>query len=510
VFDPDGSVTADTEAKLRQILDELDRRIVDVHERLSEGRYRQYVEKRILAEVAEAQREESRLLRYPGLAETVRDWSRRSVDDPDLRRMLELWDRRLTLSQVSALPEISELQRELANTFVEHTYTIDGRAVSLGDIRNILRHEPDRQRRRHAWRALGPLHDKLARGLTRLVLLRNRAAQSLGRETYVDLTLEIAGSGRREVEGLLERLTADTDHQYHKLLQASAAAAGLEDIAPWDIHFLLERHGRVDPDLFPRDRIIDTLFRWAGDHGLDLEELGIGVTFADIPYNGLSMPIRRGDTRILANPANGLSYYQTMFHELGHALHATFVEPEPSIYRFEGGPFTEAMAEVFGYVTNDPAWLGWFGLRPADAARVRQALLGPWYHYLRQRTAFALFEYRLYDDPDGDPDRLLAETETRVLGCGVDASPRWAANAWYVNFPVYWQNYVLADMIASQIHAGLEQRFGGLHDHRDALDHVRTVYQAPGSSIDWREKLRHDTGDDLKVAALVADLASLG
>jgi oligoendopeptidase F len=229
----------------------------------------------------------------------------------------------------------------------------------------------------------------------------------------------------------------------------------------------------------------------------------------DIPYNGLCMTMHSRDIRILGNPADGHNYYKTGFHELGHAMHAAHSAPGSYILRREPSVFSEGMAEMLGYTVDDPAWLSHMGLDMKEVAGAGAQSMGPWFAYLRQRSAHALFEYEAYANPDADLDAINANIEAELLGCAVDASPRWAAepNAWYSRYPVYWQNYVLADVIASQIHHDLRRRFGSVWRNQQAIAHIQEHYWAPGGALDWQEKLRSGTGEGLNTRALVADLS---
>ena len=174
--------------------------------------------------------------------------------------------------------------------------------------------------------------------------------------------------------------------------------------------------------------------------------------------------------------------------------------------RRESGIFTEGIAEMFGYVPQHPDFLLSMGLSENEVNEARQALLGPLFHYLRQRTAFCLFEHAMYKDTTQDLDALLGQVESAILGCSVSSSPRWAANAWYVNYPVYWHNYVLADVIASQVHEHLKQNIGDLYNSKEAFDYCIKTYIAPGASVPWLKKVLEGTGYELQAKALIRDL----
>ncbi len=503
-LDP-GSVRSETDIK--HFFDALEQELEERSGHLSMLFFEQYRTKKRPPGLSEAEASQALLMSDARYQELVDRWVGK-VSDPLLARRLVAWQRSFQGARVSARPDVRELVNEISDAIVAFRYQVQGEEFDLGAVRHILRTERDRERRRQAWLSFAPLSERLAGRTRELFKLRNRVAQAEGYATYAHMQIDAQGLELEQVKGILSELAERSAPTYRRVLEAGAEQHGLDQIQPWDLKFLLDGEGGLPKRYFPRSGIVGRLEEWAEIHGVDLKELGISVHFLDIPYNGLCMSIGRRDIRILGNPADGHNYYKTSFHELGHALHSAYSDPGSYILRREPSVFSESMAEMMGYLVNDPAWLAHVGLSEAEIAGAGQEAMGPWFAYLRQRSAHALFEYEAYADPDGDLDRINAEVEARILGCTLDATPRWAAepNAWYSRYPVYWQNYVLADVVASQIHQDLRRRFGSVWGSREAVDYMRKMYWAPGGAIEWQEKLRRATGEGLGTTALVADL----
>ncbi|HWI66190.1 MAG TPA: M3 family metallopeptidase [Symbiobacteriaceae bacterium] len=496
------------EPALRLFLDQLEEQLRSLSQTLSELAFVQYQTKRRPDGMAEAEGAQAGLMNNAEYAAVVARFAGQ-VEDPLLARRLAMWQQAFRGAAVSSHPDVRALVNEISDTIVAQRYDVQGRELDLGGVRHLLRTETNRERRRAAWLAFAPLSRRLDARTRDLFRLRNALARTEGFETYVHMQLDAQGLTLPQVRGMLEELAIASEPAYRDLLEESAGRLKLGRVQPWDIKFLLDGVGGLPVRYFPRANIIARLEEWAGHHGLNLQDLGISVHMLDIPYNGLCIGVTPTDIRILGNWADGHNYYKTAFHELGHALHGAFTNPGSQILRREPSVFGEAMAELIGYTVQDPAWLAHMGLSPSEVASASTQAMGPWFAYLRQRTAHALFEYTAYADPDADLDVINAGIEARVLGCSMDESPRWASepNAWYSRYPVYWQNYVLADVVASQIHHDLRHRFGSVWRNPDALEHVRQHYWAPGGAVDWQEKLRRGTGAPLGTAALVADLS---
>ncbi len=493
------------ELELKQFLDQVEASLEKLGNQMSELSFQKYLDKKPNTKIAELDRERAAIVLSPELRALIEAW-RGKVADPALARRVEVWRNSLVGNQVTALEEISTLTRELNDKIVAHKYLLGGERVDLGTIRNVIRQNHDRELRRQAWLAYAELSQQLEADLLRLVKLRNAAAQKLGYGNYVDMILDLNDMTTAEVEGILNELTTATEDSYRKVLHEGAERLGIEQIEPWDVQICLESKEGVPSHLFPKSGIKQALRDWAATMGQDIDALGIEPVFVDIPYNGLCMTLNRHAIRILGNPQDGYGYYTTMFHELGHALHSALNEQEQMILRRDSSIFTEGIAEIFGYVPRNPGWLKTRGLSDELVSTARQSTVGPQFHYIRQRTAYCLFEYEMYRNPDQDLDTLMAKTEARILGTEVNASPRWASNAWYVSYPVYWQNYVLADVVASQVHHHLEANFGPLYNTQASFDFVRQNYIAPGASTPWLEKIASATGQPLNAKALIKDM----
>lgn len=506
-LEPLATHTVADEDSLRLFLDRLEDQLEQVGRRYLELAFQQYQTRQRPADMERVEAVQADLMQNPEYQELIARWAGK-VAEPLLARRVQLWEQSFRAARVSSRPEIRRLVNEISDTIVRYRYQVQDEELDLGAVRKLLRSEPDRERRRAAWESFAPLSRMLDERTRELFRLRNGAARQEGFETYAHMQMEAQGLDLEQVKAILEELAKASAPAYRKLLETAAARASISHVEPWDIKYLLDGQSSLPARYFPRDSILPRLQEWGQLHGCDMEQLGISVHFMDIPYNGLCMTMNPRDIRILGNPADGHNYYKTAFHELGHALHSAYNNPGSYMLRREPSVFSEGMAEMLGYTVQEPAWLAHVGLSPAEVEAAGSQAMGPWFAYLRQRSAHALFEFEAYADPSADLDRINAEVEARLLGCTVNETPRWASepNAWYSRYPVYWQNYVLADVVASQIHHDLRRRFGSVWGNPEAVAYMREQYWAPGGSVDWQEKLRRGTGEGLSTRALVADL----
>jgi oligoendopeptidase F len=212
---------------------------------------------------------------------------------------------------------------------------------------------------------------------------------------------------------------------------------------------------------------------------------------ADIPYGGLCFAVRvPDDIRILLNLKDGMSDYQTLFHEFGHAVHRKFVAAKPYALRVgETGFFAEGMADVWALFVNRPSWLrANTKLTAAEVDAVAANAARIFAVRTRRFMAAQLVEIQIYRDLDGDWDRYYDEASRRYLGVATGPDI-WKEFYFPHLYPVYNKNYMLARVIQRGVHARLEREFGDFLGQPAAFDFLVTHLYAPGASLPWKEKL---------------------
>jgi peptidyl-dipeptidase A len=240
---------------------------------------------------------------------------------------------------------------------------------------------------------------------------------------------------------------------------------------------------------------------------------------------------RSGDIRVLANLRDTEYWAATMLHELGHAVYDAGIDPElPFFLRTNAHTIvTEASAMLFGRLSRSGAWLTRYAGVPEDAAAEADAALArgrraQHLHLSRWVPVMAWFERELYRDPEQDLGRLwwdLVErfqSLTRPEGRDAPGSPHadWAAKIHFSVAPVYYQNYLLGEMLASQLQAHLFDVVGGAGNGEAAWrryvadervgTYLSTRLYRIGRSTDWQGAIEHATGRRFDPAPFLAEL----
>jgi peptidyl-dipeptidase A len=223
--------------------------------------------------------------------------------------------------------------------------------------------------------------------------------------------------------------------------------------------------------------------------------------------------------RTLLNLAPTVRWLETTLHELGHAAYEVALDPElPWLLRDPAHTLvTEAIAMLHGRRGRDAAFLARYAgvpeaaaQDPANAATLRRGLLilAAWV------PVMVRFECALYADPDQDLDRVWWDLVERHQGISRPSDPRrdsWASKIHLAVAPVYYQNYLLGEILASQIQAWTAREAGSASPAEDPARVGPLIAERllrPGASVRWDRLVERATGAPLSGDAFCADLGA--
>jgi len=465
------------------------------------------------------------------------------VRDPLLARQLDVLVNAYLENQIDPdlLKQIVDLGTRIEERFSTHRADLDGQKVTDNQIKDILRTETDSARRERAWLASKQVGQVVAADLVRLVKLRNQAAQKLGFNNYHTLSLTVGEQDVNDLDRIFEDLYERTKRSYARLkaeIDASLARRwGIEtgQMRPWHYQdpFFQETPAIYDLDL-------DVFYK-----GRDVKQLA--TTF----YDGIGLPVdailarsdlyeregknphafctdvdREGDVRILCNLKDNEYWMETILHESGHGVYDKYLDiKSPYLLRQPAHTFTtEAIAMLFGRLSGDPAWMqAMLGLNDGQRAQIEQ--VSGRYAQLKQ-LVFARwdmvmyhFEKQLYANPDQDLNRLwwdLVEKYQLVHRPDGRNQPDWAAKIHFTIAPCYYHNYMLGEMLASQLNhtivtqvlkqpQGTQVSYVG---HRPIGEFLRKKVFEAGAKYPWNEMIRRATGEPLTAKYFVGQFVT--
>jgi peptidyl-dipeptidase A len=450
--------------------------------------------------------------------------------DPTTARELAVLEQLHAPEQTEAAlrRRIVELQSDIESRFARHRGSIDGEDVDDNAIMEILRTSDDTARRRAAWEASKTVGAEVASDLIALVELRNEAARSLGYRDHFALSLATSEYDETRLFATLEEVDSITSAPFRALKReldeklAERFACSVEAIGPWhyDDPFLQSPPQVIGVDLDPvlRDADLSALTERTYD-GMGLETRALLSRSDLLPRDRKNQHAfcididRAGDVRVLSNNVPGEYWADTMLHEFGHAVHFDGIARDlPWLLRTTANNVTEGVAMRCARLVRDPNWLATIAGVPAAtvsdlAPRLQAARRGALLVFARWVLVMTNFERGLYADPQGSHDDRwwdLVERYQLVRRPSGRHAPDWAAKIHIAAAPVYYQNYLYGELIASTLVAAA----GSLVDKPEAGRFLRERVFAPGMSMRWDHLIEHASGKPFGTAALASELAS--
>lgn len=453
--------------------------------------------------------------------------------DPLVARQVDVLHDWLAPNQVPAelRRSIVELQVSVESEFAQHRGEIDGTPVDDNEIAHILHTSDDIDHRRAAWEASKTVGAAAAARVRELARRRNEAASALGWRDHFALALDTTELDERRLFATLDAVDAATEAPFlawkagldERL--ATRFGCAVADLQPWHYDDPFFQTAPV-----PADADLDSVFA-----GRDLEAFtlrtyeGLGLEVAPVLAKSDLYPRaaknqhafcididREGDVRVLCNVADNERWMETMLHEFGHGTYFAEVDRElPWLLRTMHSLTTEGVAMLFGRLARDSEWLATVaGVDPTEIARRADALADSRRAQLLVFARWVLvmtnFERGLYADPDADHDTRwwdLVEQYQLVRRPPGRNAPDWAAKIHLAAAPVYYQNYLYGELVASQLQATLQNEHGGIVDRPAAGRALVERFFRPGASQRWDALVESATGEPLTPAHLAAQLA---
>jgi len=454
---------------------------------------------------------QSEILSDPRTFARLQEW-RGKIKDPLLARRVDLLYRTFAMAQVTSQEKIYTLQNELQKVLINFRSTFQGKPATQNELTNVLRFDKDRKRREEAWLARNQVGGEMASDLARLIGLRNEEARKLGYASFYSMSLELGEIDEVWLFQALDELDRLSLAPYTKWQERARKQIGVARLEPWDTAFDYDNVQERIKAYFPKQEILPRLKKTYQGIGLDIDKMPILVDDeerAGKSQHAFSFSIDvPTDIRILANADDGIAAYRTMFHEMGHAVYSASVrQPTFLLQDAASACFTEGIGQFFPMFLDEQTWLtGAAGVPPPLANEYRKRTREDAAYGIRFYLVMLNFEREAYRHPDQDLTKLWWAMHEKYLGLPqhpeVDS---WASVIHFTSHPAYYQNYLLADMIASQLMHHLKGEQGKVLDNAKTGEFLQSQVFAKGSSVPWMKLLSDLTAEPLTVKYYVED-----
>ena len=410
----------------------------------------------------------------------INDWfpKRSKLKDKVLARRLEVWHNILTAAKINYAEENLDIQNELEFWFAE---------------------ENDAEGR--------PSDDELREKLLLLMNNRNEQAHAMGYSNYGELILEVTELGADWLENFVQIIEERTREPYKLLIAELKEIDKNMEVDNSVVRSLMMQYyiNQATPQL-TRDSITIAMKSIVDGIGIDYDNLPFRVVENEMPPGvggqGIAVQIPN-DFRIALMPGLDLG---TWTHELGHGLHGMHIYIESPILKgYEwsfgsgNGGYSEGMAETAAQFSRNISFIEQYSDMTLE--QITESFEQVNKHraaYLRYWLPILMFEVEFYKDLDQDPDELKRELikKYRLL----DNLPERVGpflNIIYVSYPLYTQNYVIAEVLSWQIHQTLADKFGEDYALNPEIGQflIDNFYKN-GELLHWQERIKNATGKD--------------
>lgn len=449
------------------------------------------------------------------------------VKDSLLARQLELLYNSYLGGQVDPemLAEQIRMETEISKKYSNYRANVNGNELSDNEVEDILRNSTDSQLLKAAWeghKMIGPL---VAEDILKLVRHRNRIASEIGFANYHEMVLKLSGQEPAEVTAIFDELDEMTRNGFAQLKNeideyfAKRYKIKTNELRPW--HYQ-NRYFQEGPEIYPVD--FDKYYEnqdpvklaaaFYDGIGLNVDTILAKSDLYEKPgknQHAFSTDIdREGDVRTLDNIRPDSYWMNTIMHELGHGVYSYYNDRSlPFVLRDAAHTFTtEAIANLFGRLATDPYWMR--DMKVIDEKECekisdysKKSLKLQMLVFSRWAQVMYRFEKAMYEDPDQDLNELwwdlagkyqmLEKPEGRNM-------PDWATKIHVALYPCYYHNYLLGELLASQLYAYILSNVTenpSFVREKKVGEYLKKSVFHPGARYHWNEMIEKATGEKL-------------
>ena len=516
------------------LVSDLENRFSDLETRFHEAYWDSQVKATSETEArrAEIELELRRLKGDPEAYAVLTGVDEEEIHDPVVARQVNVLRRSLTGNQMDETHRTALVTQGSAveSEFAAFRPTFGGRRYTDNEINEVLQSSDDEHLREEVWRASKEVGRAVADRVRDLVRTRNEVALALGYADFYRMSLELQELPEEWLLGKLDELEELTRAPYaawkDDLDSRLRDRFGVQQVQPWHYAdpFFQEAPAdgavSLDPYLGGVDAA-DAAIRTFDGWGIDIRPV---IEQSDIyprelkSQHAFCLDVDRSgkNVRILANVVPGERWVTVMLHESGHAAYDISLGKRlPYLLRRPTNIFvTEAIAIMCGRFARNPHWLrDVAGVSPSDVDGLGQSLARAnaveCLQFVRWGLVMAHFERDLYADPEGDLDeRWWDHVERLQMIPRPDVVPPggWASKVHLAVAPVYYHNYLLGEMLASQLSHAIERACGSVIGSKKAGEFLDQRIFRAGALVRWDALIEESTGTGLSAEAFGADV----
>jgi peptidyl-dipeptidase A len=398
-------------------------------------------------------------------------------------------------------------------------------------VEDILKHSKNVNEQKEVWLAQKKIGPVVAEDIRNLVKKRNEVAKEMGFKNYHEMSLTLSEQDPAVISKLFDELDnltrstfAEVKGEIDDYFVKYYVLKSRDELMPWNYQnrFFQEapKIYETDLDKYYKDKNLETLDKnfYAGI-GLPIDEMIKNSDLYEKPgknQHAFCTNInRRTDVRVLCNIKPNATWMGTMLHEFGHAVYDRNIDTTlPFTLHDPAHTFTtEAIAMMFGRFSSNPQWLkDNVGISEEEkmkiaetcfkTLRIEQLVFSRWAQVMYR------FEKSMYENPDQDLNKLwwdLVEKYQMLKKPEGRNEPDWATKVHIALYPCYYHNYLLGELLASQLYYYIvknvikseDYKFQSFSGNKEIGNYLREKVFKPGERYYWDDMIEKATGEKL-------------
>lgn len=453
------------------------------------------------------------------------------IKDPLLKRQLDIQYISFisSLSDKEKINELTKMQSDLEQKFNTFRVKYKGKEITDNDVENILKTSKNSTELKRVWEDSKKIGDLVSSDVVKMAKMRNEIAKDLGFSDHQKMALTLNEQDPEEMDKLFDELDLATKDIYAEakgeIDEALAKRYGIKvsELQPW--HYQ-NRYFQEVPSIFDVD--LDSLYankdvlelakNYYRNLGLPIDEMVENSDLYERPgkyQHAICFDMdRKGDIRVVANITNKSYWMDTLLHEYGHALYFKKIDPQlPWELRNPAHTFTtEAVANFFQDMVYTSEWMtsdlkmdekkvAAISSEARENSRLNALIFSRWAQVMYR------FEKSMYENPDQDLNQLwwdLVEKYQLVKKPERRNAPDWASKIHVISTPIYYHNYLLGYLYASQLRHYINtnivktsEKYPSYSENKEVGKYLTEKVFAPGAKYGWQELIEKSTGEKL-------------
>ena len=456
----------------------------------------------------------------------ITDWLKKEIKDPLIKRQLQIMYKEYLVSQgdLGLINEIIAKETAIEKKFNKFRAKLGDRELKDNEIKEILKKEINSEKRKKVWEASKKQGEIVESELLEIIKLRNKLARSLGFKNYYIMALEAQEQSLEYIREIFENLSEKTEKVFKDMKRkidsrlSKEFMISIEELKPWHYHDLFFQEMpeifELDLDEFFKKDILSISKRFYTNIGLDTGDI---LERSDLyerkgkSQHGFALDMdRKGDIRILENIKDNEYWLSTTLHELGHGLYWKYINSKlPFLLREVAHTFTtEAIARLFERQTKNLEFIKKYAEKNSEniSRELDEMSRASILVFIRWAQVMVNFEMKLYDNPNQDLNKLWWDLVKKYQFINFHRDkPDWCSKIHFSIDVAYYHNYVLGDLLASQLHNIITKKIL----KKDSLKNIdyseskeigkylkKKVFE-PGMLYKWDEFIEKATGEKL-------------